>query len=815
MSLMSPSQFLIIIFMFLADLSSSSLLSTKSCPPKSTAQQAQWTVSVLSPLFILNPVHQILSTKLHCPASSVDSVCSVSFITHLSYLPVHCPASSVDSLWTSSFLSTMPPVRRSARHNAPGGHSPGSHTHVPYEKPLRPDGHVPLSTTTPLVDITNLPFMKQYSLLSTLPPTAQGTVMNSIKRGPRDVDKWEISMSPDHYGKEFGSTLAVVRLSSHQPRVKSTKEGDRGHEFSDWLLLAECNYQLWVDMKYKDGFYKELKKWRTVQPAPLPWVSTYGNCHVPVPLLVHCLKSVHCPTIHLKSYGQKLPLVPGLVGTDPAELVHPLSHLNQWDIGVSYVSPYIFLFAPLMSTKKISLFPILVPSSGTMALFSGHQLQGDKYKMIQRMVNVPQEELGGYRIEVTVQASPLADARRMVDNVPFLELNFWRDPGGHAQELGMYKVDIKVTTRRGLVANANWMYQRAVDMGIFRGNAPSTPTNVHLRGITDLLASFGWNAGRRKPTKSNDPFAWWTGLEGTQWTKGGQHGDGPIAKDGLMFLSTLEHLNKKFKGKSGVQELVKILRTKSRLGYVPCPKGDKSGNHRLTVHGWKPMRFRWFAELVDRGHVSREAVGITAERPPVVKNVPPRPANRVKFGPSRVDMGDIRDHEDTLDNSLYVDQVMIRMVDIVKPKESGHELSCDPQLQPYKTLSNLSPHEVCPLSPVHPSVPTIYHTRWTAKDGNCMFTAFAKALNLSYITPWLVRTAAVTYIEQHSTEYVPFLPGGEAGVDKYLGDMSMLGTWGDNLTLQAMCSYFKDLVQDRGQGTESTCDMALSSPESL
>ncbi|EIW65416.1 hypothetical protein TREMEDRAFT_66608 [Tremella mesenterica DSM 1558] len=31
-------------------------------------------------------------------------------------------------------------------------------------------------------------------------------------------------------------------------------------------------------------------------------------------------------------------------------------------------------------------------------------------------------------------------------------------------------------------------------------------------------------------------------------------------------------------------------------------------------------------------------------------------------------------------------QVMIRKVDIVIPKESGHELSCDPQLQPYKTL---------------------------------------------------------------------------------------------------------------------------------
>ena len=235
-------------------------------------------------------------------------------------------------------------------------------------------------------------------------------------------------------------------------------------------------------------------------------------------------------------------------------------------------------------------------------------------QMIQHLGHVPREEIGGYRLEVTVQARSLAAARRMVDRTPFLDINFWRCP----QEQGTqaYKLDIKVTTKAALLANANWMYSRAVDKGVFKGGNAEKVTIVHLQGTADVLASLGWNAGRRDPTRSLSTTAWWTGTGGTVDI-------GDTIKD-----RTLVHLNQKFRGRKGWEALLSILRKKSKLGYIPCQRAMRGGKHSYQVHGWTPLRLRcglkschhglnegqsmrWCAELVDRGHVSRTDVGMS------------------------------------------------------------------------------------------------------------------------------------------------------------------------------------------------------------
>ena len=48
----------------------------------------------------------------------------------------------------------------------------------------------------------------------------------------------------------------------------------------------------------------------------------------PCQLFVHCLDNANCPTFHIKSYGDKLPLTDPFLSTEPAEVDHPLAHLN-------------------------------------------------------------------------------------------------------------------------------------------------------------------------------------------------------------------------------------------------------------------------------------------------------------------------------------------------------------------------------------------------------------------------------------------------------------------------------------------------------
>ncbi|CAD6563913.1 MAG: hypothetical protein TREMPRED_002372 [Tremellales sp. Tagirdzhanova-0007] len=187
-------------------------------------------------------------------------------------------------------------------------------------------------------DIGNLPFMDAFrSLSSALTHLSEAEIMATLRPSEFDVDKWEISMSPNHYDDEMSSTLAmpIINFLSREDTLK-------------------------------DDFFAELKRWRTVQPADLPWVATYGNLFVPVSLFVHCLNAAECPTIRFKYYGQKLPMTRALLGPDPAQADHVTSNLNECDIGRMLWSPHIFLFAPTFAAtnKKMSKYTMIVPVSG-------------------------------------------------------------------------------------------------------------------------------------------------------------------------------------------------------------------------------------------------------------------------------------------------------------------------------------------------------------------------------------------------------------------------------------------------------------------
>jgi hypothetical protein len=507
-----------------------------------------------------------------------------------------------------------------------------------------------------VVDITKLAFYKGFRSLKETSPGACKPLWGHVHPGQVDVDKMEICMSPSHLLTQFNSPLAVVRLSSHQPKLKRTQEGDRGHEFSDWLLLAESTFQIWVDPIYKDNFYKELKKFRTVHPAESPLVSTYGSALVPMTLLVHCLRNVHCRTIRYKAYGQKLPLCPPFMRTEPSQHVHHLSHLNEWDIGITYRSPLIFLFKPALgASKNMSTFPMSVPSSvdhGSVKVditwgdthykvkiyprlvhvikAFNSRLQGEPLstmrgvrrrtkaatQMVHLLSTIPEKDLGGFRIEVSVQAPTLSIAKQWVDNTPLLDVHFWQDPWG--QGTVGHKVDILIAIKSDFLNNTRWVIQRAMSSTILTGRDIVSPTKLQKQVVGDILCSLGWNAGKYKATKSLDPKAWWTGY--TQQVQHVPQSGPPMSTTDIQMGQVLDHLTRSFQGRDKVKQLVALIR--ETIGHVPCPLEFV---HQVKLNGWTPLRMKCkdcgtnlnagacyllFSQLVAEGHVPPGVIGM-------------------------------------------------------------------------------------------------------------------------------------------------------------------------------------------------------------
>ena len=664
------------------------------------------------------------------------------------------------------------------------------------------------------------------------------TVMNSFKPGAKDVDKMEICMSPQFYTRQFNNPLALVRLSSHAPRIKRTKPGDRTHDFSEWLLLAESCYQLWIDPRYKDAFYTELKKTRTINPAKNPWVSSYGSAYIPTFILAGCLSKAGCPTIRYKAYGQKLPLHLALLEHhEPADRVHRQGNTNEWDIGVTYQSPYIILFRPGEgATPGTKHYPMLSPASRdfgsvqTIVVWEdttykvkiyprlvhviksyNSRLQGEILKtlygvkarfkasvnMVQMLSQVPEEEIGGFRIEVTVPSRTLTAARAWMEKSPLTEIGFWTNPtpGGTGP-----KVNMMVTRKEALLLNANWMVQRATTLKVFRGTNAHPPTKLQKQVTADVLASFGWNAGRYKVTKAGDKAAWWRGkgAEGEQGNPdipqldeahaGTHHSQRVTTKvPDTVISQILVQLNRIYPGDAGTKDLVKALRKHHSNGDIPCQKDSR---HAYNIYGWGPFRMRcaewtckhnlnagnsyiWFANLIATGQVPGHLLGLPPmEGLPMV--APSPPVNRIT--PMRAKL--ITARQSHVANKAKVLAFRTALQGPAPP----------PSHPPYRVITDDQ------VGLVTGSNPPSYHTSHTARDGNCMFQAVAFGLGPCH-TAAQVREEAVEWIREHYEDYLPFIDYGQEGqaaaFRQYRRKMSQSGEWGGEPEINAICACYK------------------------
>ena len=102
------------------------------------------------------------------------------------------------------------------------------------------------------------------------------------------------------------------------------------------------------------------------------------------------------------------------------------------------------------------------------------------------------EDLGGFRIEVSINAATLEQACDQVLNTPLLDADFWLDPPEGRET---YKMDVKTVSKEGLMSNARWVHRFARDKGFFVGDGSRKHDARHHRVQSDMWSAMGWNVG--------------------------------------------------------------------------------------------------------------------------------------------------------------------------------------------------------------------------------------------------------------------------------------------------------------------------------
>ncbi|GFZ50325.1 hypothetical protein JCM24511_08082 [Saitozyma sp. JCM 24511] len=461
-----------------------------------------------------------------------------------------------------------------------------------------------------------------------------------------DVDRWELVLSPEEYLNRFKDSLADIQFISRAPVRKLHTTYHRGPAFDRYLLLAEATHQLWVDLRYNKAFFDELNRYHVAQPGRLELQASLGNVHLPTAVFIHCLMAAGCDTIWLKAYGQKMPMTDGFLHYEPAQTDHRWAEHNEWDIGTSFASPYIWLFASATGRRHgIKHFPMLVPGScdyGTVNLRQSHRGRHFSIKMYPRLVHVIKSfnshlqggiprilrgvrnqveaslrkihsltgrdgmGLGGFRIEVTVKAPSLREATRAVRRTGFLDPEYWLSlgDGPHSR----LPISAKLVEREAFLENANWVYQQAVVGNVFRGQAGDKPSKQQVQTLTDILNALGWNGGIRSPTKSLAAHAWWN-----------------LSPDAAPTL--FNNFSEIYQTDDQIRALFQLARANSTGDGLPCKAHPDHQHHRYQVNNGQPFRIRccmhgcyhklqpaaiihWIAELVNYNVVDGSKLGV-------------------------------------------------------------------------------------------------------------------------------------------------------------------------------------------------------------
>ncbi|RSH93591.1 hypothetical protein EHS25_006236 [Saitozyma podzolica] len=323
-------------------------------------------------------------------------------------------------------------------------------------------------------------------------------ILSDVDPQPIDVDRWELVLSPEEYLNRFIDSLADTQLISRAPVRKLHTTYHRGPAFDRYLLLAEAIHQLWVDLRYKDPFFRHLNRYHVAQPGTLELQASLGNVHLPTAVFIHCLMAAGCDTIRLKAYGQKMPMTEDFLRTEPARptTVGP-STTNGTSSGPALLHHTSGSLPPPPADAMASSISPFSPWSAL--LRQDIPKAGPRHQVVQQSPTRRDPKntarwrdgmgLGGFRIEVTVKAPSLREATRAVRRTGFLDPQYWLGfgEGPHAKHL----ISAKLFKRVAFLENANWVYQQATLGKVFHGQAGDKPSKQQVQALTDILNALG------------------------------------------------------------------------------------------------------------------------------------------------------------------------------------------------------------------------------------------------------------------------------------------------------------------------------------
>ena len=150
---------------------------------------------------------------------------------------------------------------------------------------------------------------------------------------------------------------------------------------------------------------------------------------------------------------------------------------------------------------------------------------------------------------------------------------------------------------------------------------PVTPIRHPVTSCHRPPLQLGMKPLQIQATLPHNLSAWWHGTNRTDELEA----KGVTRPNNSSHLAILSHLNRRWTGRDGRKTLMKILKTKSHKGYMPCERDVERDCHHIQVHdchrGMLRVRCRncdeqmeegeamgWFALLVSQGHVTLEDV---------------------------------------------------------------------------------------------------------------------------------------------------------------------------------------------------------------
>lgn len=365
-------------------------------------------------------------------------------------------------------------------------------------------------------------------------------------------------MSLEHYVRDRNSYLSGVKLSSGPTDLSGDDKGISDQDFKQWTAIAHSFQQILVHPRFKLPVLAQVDKLKHFPKRAY----LYSTAHLPISSFHFnsCLRKAGVDIVCVNTTGARLPFTMDTPHREPADLSHDLRHLNTWVIGETFLSEWVFLFAPAQQTEGMKTYPTLIPASldfgcihfefdwlgQTLAVkiissfvdyvkavdpkplswpktVFGYRRKKEKFEHILTHLEAGEaDQMGGYRIEVTVRAPTLVEARVFCEYSPFYDINFWRNPPAGLER---FKLDVKVATKAAALANAHWIMDRAVHCGVFSGADSDKPQHIHTQGMFDTLAGIGYNGASAQPTASLATDAWWNGPLTEPSNEDGDHED--------------------------------------------------------------------------------------------------------------------------------------------------------------------------------------------------------------------------------------------------------------------------------------------------